>query len=59
MTLIRPKDLGKVLGCCRDTARKIAKSPDFPAPRKVYGDIYGWLSEEVDQWLRSRPKGDV
>jgi prophage regulatory protein len=27
----------------------------FPAPRQVGPNTVGWLEDEVDAWLRSRP----
>ncbi len=56
LVLLREGPLAKKVGVSRDTLRKIRKNdPNFPRPRAVAGDVYGWLSSEVDRWLESRP----
>jgi len=57
--VLRPKDLPAVLGVSRDTAWRISRREDFPLPRRIYGEVYGWLSEEIDTWLRARPVSDA
>lgn len=56
LVLLREGPLAAKVGVSRDTLRKIRKEdPKFPRPRQVVGDVYGWLSSEVDSWLESRP----
>jgi predicted DNA-binding transcriptional regulator AlpA len=56
LVLLREGPLAKKVGVSRDTLRKIRKNdPAFPRPRSVAGDVYGWLSSEVDRWLENRP----
>jgi predicted DNA-binding transcriptional regulator AlpA len=55
-TVLREKDLAEKLGVSRETCRKIRRAdPGFPKRRVIYGNCEGWLSSEVDAWLKSRP----
>lgn len=54
--LLREGPLAAKVGVSRDTLRKIRKEDkSFPRPRAIVGDVYGWLSTEVDTWLEARP----
>lgn len=44
--------LAKLLGCCPDSARKIADGAEgFPAKRILGRGIEGWCRPEVEAWL--------
>ena len=59
LAFLRVGDLAKKVGVCRETLLKIRKGDkDFPRPRLIYGDLYGWRSDEVDRWIESRPQAD-
>lgn len=59
LKLLRGKALAEKLGVSLETVRKIRMTErGFPKPRQVSGEVYGWLSSEVDEWLESRPVAD-
>ena len=60
MEVLREKDLCQKLKVSPNTARKIRKG-DATFPRRVvlFGDAQGWLSDEVEEWLRKRPRAQV
>jgi len=46
--------LGKLLGCCSETARKIADTTEGFPPERVFGrGVQGWSRPEVEAWLLS------
>lgn len=56
MEVLREEDLCAKLKVSPNTARKIRKADaSFPPRRKIFGDVCGWLSSEIDEWLLSRP----
>jgi len=56
---IREGDLCQVLKVSSGTALKIRNEDStFPAMRTLYGDVRGWLSNELEEWLLNRPVGD-
>lgn len=59
LKLLREVALAEKIGISRETLRKIRREDkSFPRPRTVVGDVYGWLSNEVDQWLLKRPEAN-
>jgi predicted DNA-binding transcriptional regulator AlpA len=59
VTIIRAQGLPKKLGCGRETALKIRQSdPTFPRRVKIFGGVEGWRSDEVDEWIRNRPRSE-
>ena len=57
MEILREKDLCQKLKVSPNTARKIRREhPDFPKRVVLVGDATGWLSDEVEEWLRKRPR---
>lgn len=57
MEVLREEHLCEKLKVSPNTARKIRRE-DKTFPRRVVicGDVEGWLSEEVEEWLRKRPR---
>ena len=50
--ILKVGGLGKLLGCCPDTARKIADGTEgFPLERIFGRGIQGWSRPEVETWL--------
>jgi prophage regulatory protein len=44
-----------ITGLHRTTLYRMARSGTFPAPRQLSPGRIGWLSTEVEAWLRARP----
>ena len=54
--VLREKDLCARLKVSRETLRKIRTvETGFPQRRRIFGDVRGWLSPEIDAWLQARP----
>jgi len=52
-------DVAEKLSVHRTTVYRIAKDdPDFPRPIRIYGRTKGWREDEIDRWLRERPRFD-
>lgn len=57
LEVLRESDLCERLKVSPNTARKIRRGdPTFPRRVVIFGDVEGWLSEEVEEWLRRRPR---
>jgi predicted DNA-binding transcriptional regulator AlpA len=45
------------LGCHSATVmRRVAADKNFPQPIRVYGTRLAWFEDEVDAYVRSRPR---
>jgi hypothetical protein len=52
--ILKVGGLGRLLGCCPATARKVARETvGFPAERIFGRGIQGWSRLEVEAWLVS------
>ena len=57
MEVLRENDLCAKLKVSPNTARKIRKQDkSFPRRVVIFGEVEGWLSVEVDEWLSKRPR---
>ncbi len=57
MEVLRENDRCAKLKVSPNTARKIRKKdPTFPRRVVIFGDVEGWLSAEVEDWLCKRPR---
>ena len=57
--IMREPEVVAVTGYSRATLRRRMADGDFPKPLKLgrgQGGAVGWFSDEVDQWLTSRPR---
>lgn len=52
---IRSPEVVERTGLCRTTIWRLTKEGDFPAKRRLYGNVVGWLESEVEDWIASRP----
>lgn len=52
--IVKVGGLGLLLGCCPQTARKVADTtPGFP-PERIFGrGVQGWSRLEIEAWLLS------
>ncbi|MCK4620685.1 MAG: hypothetical protein KAT62_00580 [Desulfuromonadales bacterium] len=56
--ILKAGGLGKLLGCCPVTARRIAEGADGFPPKRIWGrGIEGWSRQEVMEYL-SNPAAD-
>ena len=52
---LRAADLPAVTGLSTATLWRLERRGEFPGRRRVSPRCVGWLSSEVEEWLRSRP----
>ena len=57
--IMRKSEVLDVIGLSYSHLKRLVKSGEFPAPVKLGVRAVGWLSEEVDEWLTSRPRSDM
>ena len=50
----RPKQLRKFLGISESTYYRMKRQGVFPAPVVLSARIYGFRSEDIEQWLTQR-----
>ena len=57
---IRPNDLAKILKLSKTTIWRMGKRKIHPLPpkRNISGNSTGWLSDEIEDWLRKTPPND-
>lgn len=56
MKILRRKDVIERVGYSSTRFDALMKEPDFPAAIKLSERTPGWLEEEIDQWIASRPR---
>lgn len=56
MTLkfIREPECKNITGLSRCTRWRLEKAGKFPARRKISQNTVGWLSSEIEEWMRSK-----
>jgi len=60
--ILRMPDVTRQLGICRSTvyqkldAKGRHFDPDFPRPVKLGASSVGWLSSEIEQWIKNLSK---
>ena len=52
--ILRKDDLVRTLGVSRSWLDRAAKEGRFPKPVQLSARSVGWLSSEVDAWLKAR-----
>lgn len=53
--VIRRKELLECVGLSYTSIWRLEKENQFPARRQISAGLVGWISSEVDEWLKSRP----
>ena len=51
-------DVCDLLGVHRSTVYRLRRAEGFPAPVKITGRELRWISDEVEAWLRTRPRAE-
>jgi predicted DNA-binding transcriptional regulator AlpA len=52
---IRTREVTGLTALSRSTLWRLRRRGQFPTPRRLSDGVMGWLSSDVDQWVRSRP----
>lgn len=53
--ILRQSEVLARTGLGRTTLWRLEKRGEFPARRRITGNIVGWPASEVEEWIRSRP----
>lgn len=54
--IIRPTEIAAVTGLRATRIRELEARGEFPARIRLSDRAVGWRSDEVEEWLRSRPR---
>lgn len=54
--IIRMKELTQLIGLSRTTVWRLVRSYDFPAPVSLSANSIGWNSDQIYEWIQTRPK---
>jgi prophage regulatory protein len=54
--ILRLNDLRKLLNLHKSTIYRLIEKKEFPAPIQLGPNSVGWLREEIDEWIGSRPR---
>ena len=57
MKILRIQGVISVTGLSRTTVWRLERRGDFPRRLRLSENSCGWLAEEIDDWLLSRPRG--
>ena len=57
--ILRLKDVRKLLNLHKSTIYRLIERKEFPAPIQLGPNSVGWLREEIEEWIASRPRGAV
>ena len=57
MKILRIQDVTAATGLSRTTLWRLERRDDFPARVRLGLNSCGWVAEEVDNWIASRPRG--
>ncbi len=55
MRLLRTDQVEERTGLSRTTLWRLERKGEFPVRRQIGANSVGWLEEEIDQWIVSRP----
>jgi prophage regulatory protein len=54
LTVLRRKQVERIVGLSRSQIYALAKLHQFPKPIRLGARAVGWLSSEIDAWLADR-----
>jgi len=54
---LRSKEVTRLCGLSRTTIWRMASDGKFPQRRRITARTVGWLTEEVEGWIRTRERG--
>ena len=56
MNILRTRDVTRVTGLSRTTVWRLERAGKFPSRMRLGENSVGWLEEEVQSWIESRPR---
>ncbi len=56
MNILRTRDVTRVTGLSRTTVWRLERAGKFPPRMRLGENSVGWLEEEVQSWIESRPR---
>jgi prophage regulatory protein len=59
MRILRLPEVIEVTGLSRMTIYRREAQGEFPKRRRLGRNAVGWVAEEVDQWIQSRPAAET
>lgn len=57
--ILRLNDVRNLLKLHKSTIYRLIGQNEFPAPIRLGPNSVGWLREEIEEWIASRPRGAV
>lgn len=54
--LLRPKEVARMVGLSRVSLWRLEQAGKFPQRRKLSTNRVAWLTEEVEDWIRTRER---
>lgn len=59
MRLLRANEVQHRTGLSRTTIWRLERKGEFPSRRRLGPNSVGWLKEEVETWIKSRPREGI
>jgi len=53
---LRWPELPSLIGCSRDTLRRLINARSFPAPVRLSARLVGFVEQDVRSWMANRAK---
>ena len=57
--LLRTDEVLKRVGLGRTTVWRMERAGEFPARRRIQGNLVAWRESEVEEWIETRPRADL
>lgn len=58
LTLLRPKQLQKLLGVSSSTLWRLRQEKKIPEPIAISEGCLGWPQKTIEKWLENKEKGE-
>lgn len=55
ISIIRPNELAEILSVSKVTLWRMEKRGELPPRKKISRSCVGWVSTDIEEWLRTRP----
>ncbi len=57
MKILRVSDVTRITGLSRTTVWRLERRGDFPRRLRLSQHSCGWVAQEIEEWIASRPRG--